>query len=121
MSAGQTGLDRGGEALAVGAARGLGGGGLHDLAHLAGAGGLAQLCGHVGDGGVDQGGDLGVVELLGQVVGEALEERERLWVEAGMDEPTLPGHEFPLMPEELARAVDRVQVLEHQLDGLPTH
>lgn len=47
--------------------------------------------------------------------GEALEERERLWEEHEMGKPIRPGQHVPVIPEEWARADDRVEVLERQL------
>lgn len=49
---------------------------------------------------------------------EALEDRERAWDRNGMDRPVQPGQAIPVIPQDWARADDRVQVLEHQPIGL---
>lgn len=69
----------------------------------------------------EDGEDLGTWrQRIAVAHGEALEERERIWQEHGMGEPTLPGQPLPSIPDAWARADDRVQVLEQQMIAIDT-
>lgn len=50
---------------------------------------------------------------------DAPRERERLWNKYGMGNPVLPGQPFPVITRDYARADERVQVLEWQLEQIP--
>lgn len=49
---------------------------------------------------------------------EAVEESQKLWEHHRMGEPVKPGEPFPLIPDDWARADERVQVLERQLSEM---
>lgn len=51
---------------------------------------------------------------------DALRERKALGSEHGMGNPIQPGQPFPVMTQDYVRADERVQVLEWQLDQIPS-